>query len=53
MTGKTVSKILNHETRTRGMNEVNFDSSRLGSGIYYYRIQAGNYTGTQRMNVVR
>jgi len=53
MTGKTVSKILNHETRPRGVNEVNFDGSGLVSGIYYYRIQARNYTGTQRMNVVR
>jgi len=53
MMGKTVSKILNNNKFARGVHQVNFDGNQLGSGIYYYTIQAGNYTGTQRMNVVR
>lgn len=51
--GKAVSKVLNHQTYARGLHQVNFDGSELGSGIYFYTIQAGNYTGTQRMNIVR
>ncbi len=53
MMGKTVSKILSHQEFYRGVHQVNFDAAGLDSGIYYYNIQAGNYTGTQRMNIVR
>ena len=33
--------------------EMTFDGSDLHAGLYFYTIQAGNYTGTQRMNVIR
>jgi len=53
MMGKTVSKILNHQSLYGGLHQVNFDAGGLDSGIYFYTIQAGNYTGTHRMNVLR
>ncbi len=51
--GKVVSKILDHQPLYRGTHQVNFDGSDLHTGLYFYTIQAGNYTGTQRMNIIR
>jgi hypothetical protein len=36
-------------TKTAGRYEVNFDASNLASGIYFYRLQAGNATLTRKM----
>lgn len=39
--GQVVTTLLNEERRA-GIHEVTFDGSRLSSGVYFYRIQAGN-----------
>jgi hypothetical protein len=36
-----------------GRYEVPFGSSRLRSGLYFYRLRAGSFTETRRMLVVR
>jgi len=50
--GKKVTTILSQALKSRGEHEIIFDSGSLTSGVYYYTIHAGSYTGTQRMNVV-
>jgi len=41
MLGNEVSTLVN-EVKERGVYSVSFDASNLASGIYFYRLQAGN-----------
>jgi photosystem II stability/assembly factor-like uncharacterized protein len=36
-----------------GYKSVNFDARSLSSGIYYYRLQAGNYIETKKLLLIR
>ena len=41
-------------TRGRiGYHETKFDASSLPSGVYLYRMQAGTYTETKKLLLVR
>jgi hypothetical protein len=48
MLGREVSVLVNGR-RDAGVHEVKFDASRLSSGVYMYRIQAGDFVATKRM----
>jgi hypothetical protein len=48
--GRKVTTLFNEE-KPAGDYSVNFDASGLESGIYYYRIQAGNVVQTRKMIV--
>ena len=37
------------EEKTAGTHHVNFDASNLASGIYFYKIQAGNFSQTKKL----
>lgn len=50
--GKEVSSLVS-KNQNAGRYEVTFDGSNLGSGIYYYSINAGNYTETKKMMMVK
>jgi hypothetical protein len=50
--GREVSVLVN-ERRGAGVHEVRFDGSRLASGIYLYRLQAGSYVQTRKLALVR
>jgi flagellar hook assembly protein FlgD len=50
--GKEISSIVNKKM-TQGSYEVNWDASNYPSGIYYYRLSAGNYTFTQKMILLK
>jgi photosystem II stability/assembly factor-like uncharacterized protein len=52
VTGKEISTLVN-EKQTAGTYEVTFDASNLSSGIYFYRLTAGDYTKTIRMILVK
>jgi hypothetical protein len=45
--------VLVDEKKEPGRFEVRFDASRLTSGVYFYRMQAGGFVLTRRMVVVR
>ena len=36
-----------------GMNEVTFDGSSLASGIYLYRLNAGSYSASKKMMLLK
>ena len=45
--------ILVDEQKQSGRYEVNFDASALPSGIYFYRLQTGNFTQTKKMILLK
>ena len=52
MLGREAAVILN-EFRTAGYYTVTFSASNLSSGIYFYRIAAGKYTGIKKMLLIK
>jgi hypothetical protein len=50
--GREVSAIVN-ERRDAGVHEVKFDGSNFVSGVYFYRLQAGTYTKTKKLTVLK
>jgi hypothetical protein len=50
--GKEVTSLINEE-KSVGSYEVEFDATSLPSGIYFYRLQAGNYTTTKKMILLK
>jgi hypothetical protein len=45
--------LLASDTQLAGTFEVTFDATGLPSGMYFYRLEAGNYVETRRMVVVK
>ena len=45
--------ILVNEIRPAGNYEVQFDASKLPSGVYIYRLQAGSFNVTKKMILLR
>jgi len=39
--------------RTAGYHEITFNAQNLPSGVYFYRMQAGSYTETKKLLLVR
>jgi tyrosinase len=52
ITGRLV-EILVDEVRETGLHTVRFDASRFASGLYVYRMQAGNFVQTRQMTVIK
>ncbi len=52
MTGREVMQLVN-ETKEAGYYSVNFNASGLSSGMYFYRIQAGDFAGVKKMMLVK
>ena len=50
--GKQVAALVNEE-KSAGNYEINFDASELASGIYFYCINAGSFTDTKKMILLR
>lgn len=41
------------EYRNAGNYEINFDASKLSSGVYYYQLRAGDFISTKKMILVK
>ncbi len=52
LTGKKVMDLID-ENQTRGTYVLKPDVTKLDAGIYYYRIDAGNYSDSKRMVVAK
>jgi hypothetical protein len=52
MLGRVVNTV-EHTYRTAGAHSVVFDASNLSSGIYFYRLKSGGFTGTKKMLLLR
>jgi len=50
--GREVRTLVN-EFRSSGVYEVNFDASALSSGVYFYRVETGDFSATKRMLLVK
>jgi hypothetical protein len=50
--GRTI-KVLINEFKNAGSYEINLDAINLSSGVYYYRIQAGEYSSTKKLILVK
>lgn len=52
MRGSEVTTLL-HAKQPAGTHEAVFDASGLSSGIYYYKLTAGNFTATKEMLLIK
>jgi len=52
MLGNEVATLVN-EMKTAGEYQVDFNAAALSSGIYFYRLQAGNFVETKRMMLMK
>lgn len=52
MLGREVAELVN-DVQVSGLHEVTFDATSLSSGMYFYRIEAGNFTATNRMTLIK
>lgn len=50
--GKEISTLVD-ENQSPGTYSVNFQGAELPSGIYFYRLQAGSYTETKQMILIK
>ena len=51
--GQQVATLINGKTMTSGTHAVAFDASALSSGMYIYRLEAGNFVSTKRMMLIK
>ena len=51
--GQEVATILNGESLAAGQHQYSFNALNLSSGVYFYRITAGEFAQTKKMVLVR
>ncbi|MEP0859902.1 MAG: CotH kinase family protein [Ignavibacterium sp.] len=52
MLGNEISTLVS-EYKPAGIHEVEFDASSLSSGIYFYKLQTGNFSSVKKMILLR
>lgn len=51
--GQQVATLVNNQAMAAGSYDYNFDASKLSSGMYIYRLQAGSYSATRTMTLIK
>jgi hypothetical protein len=52
MLGRKVSTLVN-ERQAAGSYQAVFNATNLSSGVYFYKLQAGTFTQTRKMLLVK
>jgi len=52
MLGRIVATLVN-EQKAAGEYSISFDASKFASGVYLYRMQAGSFTATEKLILIR
>jgi len=52
ISGRQVSDLVNG-WRDAGVHNITFDASTLASGMYFYRIEAGEFSDVKKMVLVK
>ena len=52
MLGREIATLVS-ERENAGSYSVKFDGSRLSSGVYFYRLQAGSFSQTKKLMLVK
>jgi hypothetical protein len=50
--GREVKTLVN-QYQTKGRYDINFNADNLASGIYFYRLQSGNFISTKKMLLLK
>ena len=50
--GQEVSTLINQFMES-GLHTINFDASKLNSGIYFYKLDAGQYSDVRKMTLIK
>ena len=50
--GRQVATLVN-QVQNAGSHTINFDASKLSSGVYFYRLDAGNYQSVKKMMLLK
>jgi hypothetical protein len=53
ISGKLVDKLIDNELKTEGSYSYEFDGTTLSSGMYFYKLTAGNFTETKKMILLK
>ena len=53
LVGKEVATLANNGLRKEGLHQVTFDGTNLSSGVYYYKITAGEFTDIRKMMLIK
>lgn len=53
LSGKEVATLLHNEHKATGIHALTFDLRNLPSGVYFYRLTAGDYVATRKMLLMR
>jgi hypothetical protein len=51
--GREIATLINNDLRKAGLHQVNFNGTNLSSGIYYYKINTGEFTDIKKMMLVK
>ena len=52
MMGREIETLVNDKLQP-GTYETPFDGSMLNSGVYFYKITAGNFSETKKMTLIK
>ena len=50
--GNLVAELV-HKEQSAGYYNINFDASSLPSGVYFYRLECGNYISTKKLILLK
>jgi hypothetical protein len=51
--GRLVATLVDNESQGAGTHQIQFNASKLASGVYFYRLTAGSFVSTQRMMLLK